>query len=113
MADEVYTIEQLKALLVPVFQRNNVRKPIVFGTYGKGEASPNSDIDLFVDSGLRGLDFYGLLEEVVHAVGKDVDLIDASEVVPGSPVDMEIAETGILLYDSLSFESGTQSKPHL
>ena len=34
------------------------------GTSAKGVATAKSDIDLLVDSGLRGLAFFGLLEDV-------------------------------------------------
>jgi len=99
MTDTVYTVGQLKNLLNPVFLRNDVRKAVLFGSYGKGVASPKSDIDLFVDSGLRGWDFYGLLEEVVQAVDKKVDLIDKDDVVNGSRIDREILSSGVLIYE--------------
>ena len=99
MTDKIYTIGQLKNLLTPVFLRNDVRKAVLFGSYGKGIACPKSDIDLFVDSGLRGFAYYGLLDEVVCAVDKKVDMIDVTEVIPGSLVEKEIGESGILIYE--------------
>ena len=39
-------------------------------------ATEKSDIDIFVDSGLKGISFFGLLEDVVNATGKDIDLIN-------------------------------------
>jgi predicted nucleotidyltransferase len=86
-------------MLTPVFLRNNVRKAVLFGSYGKGAASPKSDIDILVDSGLRGLDFFGLLDEVVRTLDKNVDLIDAVEVVSDSPIDKEIHATGVLIFE--------------
>ena len=99
MTDTVYSVGQLKTLLAPVFLRNGVRKAVLFGSYGKGVASPKSDIDLFVDSGLRGFDFFGLLDEVVQVVDKNVDLIDTTDVLKGSRIEKEIDESGILLYE--------------
>ena len=99
MTDTVYTVGQLKKKLTPVFLRNDVRKAILFGSYGKGVASPKSDIDLYVDSGLRGFAYYGLLDEVISAVGKKVDLIDVTEVIQGSRIEREIAESGVLIYE--------------
>jgi predicted nucleotidyltransferase len=97
--DTVYSFGQLKDLLAPVFLRNNVRKAVLFGSYGKGAASPKSDVDLFVDSGLRGLDFFGLVGEAADAAGKTVDVIDVTEVVPGSRIEKEIGATGVLIYE--------------
>ena len=36
----VYTIEQIRNLLTPVFHKNNVRKAVLFGSYSKGKATP-------------------------------------------------------------------------
>ena len=57
------------------------------------------DVDIFVDSGLIGLSFFGLLEDVVTKLNKSVDLIDKSQVIPGSTVDSEIKATGIVIYE--------------
>jgi predicted nucleotidyltransferase len=99
MTDTVYSFGQLKNLLTPILLRNNVRRAVLFGSYGKGIATSKSDIDLFVDSGLRGLDFIGLIGEVTDAVDKSVDLIDVTEVIPGSRIEKEIGATGILIYE--------------
>jgi len=66
----VYTLPQLRAVLAPVFMRYGIQKAVLFGSYGKGTATEKSDIDLLVDSGLRGLRFVGLLDDVQRAVGK-------------------------------------------
>ena len=95
----VYSLPQLKELLVPIFGQYGIRKAVLFGSYGKGTASPKSDVDLLVDSGLRGLHFVGFLGEVQNAVGKDVDLFDISHIVPGSLIDREIQQTGVVLYE--------------
>ena len=95
----VYTLSQLKELLLPVFGQYHIQKAVLFGSYGAGTASPKSDIDLLVDSGLRGLRFVGLLGDVQNAVGKDVDLFDVTHIVPGSLIDREIQQTGVVLYE--------------
>ena len=91
-------IESIKENLIPVFGRYNVRKAVLFGSYAKGTANERSDIDIFVDSGLRGLKFFGLLEDVTNALDRQVDLIDASQVENGSRVLSEINKTGVLIY---------------
>ena len=89
-----YTIRQIEERLTPVFRRNNVRRAVLFGSYGKGLATPESDVDILVDSGLRGLSFFGLLEDVCQSLDCPVDLIDTRDVVPGSPIEQEIQRTG-------------------
>jgi len=99
MTDTVYSYAQLKEMLTPVFSHNGVRKAVLFGSYGKGAASSKSDIDLLVDSGLRGLKFVGLLGEIIETVNKDVDLIDVTHIEKGSRIEREIDATGVLLYE--------------
>lgn len=98
MTNQSYTIEQIKVILAPIFSEYHVRKATLFGSYAKGTAKEKSDIDLLVDSGLKGMAFFGLLEDVVTALGKDVDMLDTSQVEPQSLVDHEIEQTGVVIY---------------
>ena len=98
MSDTVYSVSVIQSLLQPIFESYNIKKAILFGSYAKGLATSKSDVDILVDSGLNGLAFYGLLEDVVTALGKNVDMIDTSQVIPGSLVDKEIAKCGVLIY---------------
>lgn len=99
MSNEIYTIEQLKAMLIPIFRLHGVKRAVLFGSYGKGQAGMDSDIDLLVDSSLRGLRFVGLMEDVRSTVDKEVDLLDVSHVEANSEIDDEIKKTGVLLYE--------------
>lgn len=95
----VYTIEQISSRLKPVFHSNDVRRAVLFGSYSKGQATPHSDVDILVDSGLSGLSFFGLLEDVCQSLGCPVDLIDVQDLIPGSPIEQEINDTGVVLYE--------------
>lgn len=95
----VYTVPQLRDILSPVFDRYGIRRAVLFGSYGKGIATEKSDVDLLVDSGLRGLRFVGLLDDVQRAVGKDVDLFDVTHIQAGSKIDREIRDTGVTVYE--------------
>ena len=96
---DVYTIPQLREMLSPVFARHGIRSAVLFGSYGKGTADAKSDIDLLVDSGLRGLRFVALLDDVQSAVKKDVDLLDVRHIQAGSEIDREIQKTGVKFYE--------------
>lgn len=82
-----------------MFRGYDIRKAILFGSYGKGTATEKSDVDLLVDSNLRGLKFVGFLDDVQTALGKEVDLFDVSHIQPGSLIDQEIRETGVTIYE--------------
>ena len=94
-----YTVTQLWERLSPVFRVNNVRRAVLFGSYGKGSATPESDVDILVDSGLKGLSFFGLLEDVCQSLDRPVDLIDTQDVIPGAAIDLEIQRTGMVIYE--------------
>ncbi len=98
MTDIVYSVSKIKALLEPVFKTYNIKKAILFDSYAKGLALPKSDIDILVDSGLKGLAFFGLLEDVVTVLDKNVDLLDTSQIIPDSLVEQEITKNGVLIY---------------
>ena len=94
----VYTVSELKNILTPIFRQNGVRRAVLFGSYAKGSTTPRSDVDLLVDSGLRGLAFFGLLEDVVSALEIPVDLLDVSQITVDSQIDREIKESGVRIY---------------
>lgn len=97
--DAVYTIPQIRSMLYPIFVQNGIKKAVLFGSYGKGTATPESDIDLLVDSGLKGLRFVGFMGEVQQTLDKDVDIFDVSHIEADSLIDREIKETGVTLYE--------------
>jgi predicted nucleotidyltransferase len=95
---KVYEIEEIKSRLTPVFDANGVRSAVLFGSYAKGSATEKSDVDLLVDSGLKGLDFVGLAEYIRVALDKEVDVIDVGYVKKGSKIEDEVRETGIRIF---------------
>jgi hypothetical protein len=96
----IYTMDELKSCLYPIFQQYGVRSAVLFGSYGKGTATTRSDVDLLVDSGLKGLKFIGLLDAVKTALGDtEVDLFDVSHIEKNSLIDTEISKTGVKIYE--------------
>ena len=99
MTDTIYTPEQIQQILFPVFLQYPVKKAILFGSYAEGTAETKNDIDILVDSGLKGLAFFGLLEDVVTSLEKEVDLLDVSQITPDSEIDREILKSGVVIYE--------------
>ncbi len=83
-----------------VFQEYGVKKAILFGSYAKGDVSEKSDVDLYVESDLKGLSFVAFMEAVRGALGgKTVDLINKTHIKEGSKIEQEIMKTGIVVYE--------------
>ncbi|MBE7013921.1 MAG: nucleotidyltransferase domain-containing protein [Ruminococcaceae bacterium] len=99
MRDTIYTIDDIKTVLHPIFIKHSVKKAILFGSYVKGLANQNSDVDLLLDSGLRGLKFVGLIEDVRSALDKEVDVFDQSHIIPNSKIFNEISKDGVIIYE--------------
>ena len=92
-------ILEIQQRLTPVFDRYGVHSAILFGSVAKGTATEKSDVDLLVDSRLKGLRFVGLMEAVHEALLLPVDLLDVTHIEKGSPIDREIRSTGITIYE--------------
>ncbi len=94
----MYKAQEIKELLSPIMKKYNVKSAILFGSVAKNSATDKSDVDILVNSGLKGISFYGLLEDIVEKLKTRVDLIDTSQIEPKSKIEQEIKNTGILIY---------------
>ena len=97
--NRIYSISELRAILSPIFVAHGVKRAVLFGSYAKGLATPRSDVDLLVDSGLRGLAFFGLLDSVASALDTPVDLIDTSQIERGSQIEQEVSKNGVNIFE--------------
>ena len=57
-----------------VFDKYEVSFCYLFGSYAKGKATQTSDVDLLISANVKGLKFYGLIEEIRTALHKKVDV---------------------------------------
>ena len=93
------TIATIQNAIAPVLKQYGVSKAVLFGSYAQGCASEQSDVDLMVDSGLRGLAFTGLIEDLFGKLNKPVDVVDVTHIVNGSEIEKEIRQTGVTIYE--------------
>ena len=72
----IYTIEEIKSITVPIVKTYRIASISLFGSYAKGEATSDSDIDFIIDKGnLTGIEYFSLVEELEDAFSCKVDLI--------------------------------------
>lgn len=77
----VYTLDEIARRIRPVAEKYNLRAVYVFGSYARGEAWEDSDVDLLIDdtdSGLRGFAYGGLYGDLRDALEKDIDMVPVS-----------------------------------
>lgn len=101
MSEKIYTIEELRKILQKILRNFEVKKAILFGSYAKNNPNPKSDIDLVIDSEgkLLNIYFYGLLEELVQTLQKNVDLFEITEIQKNSNIYNDIQKDGIVIYE--------------
>ena len=73
----VLTIKQIRERIKPVMVKHNIDEVYLFGSYARGEARSDSDVDIYCSSGdIRTLyDEIDFIEELEHALGKKVDVV--------------------------------------
>lgn len=101
MSEKIYTIEEIKNILQDILKNFAVKKAILFGSYAKNNPTPKSDIDLVIDSEgkLLNIYFYGLLEDLVQKLQKNIDLFEISEIQKGSNIYNDILNEGVVVYE--------------
>lgn len=82
MNDKVYSIEEIQRCVSPIAMRYGVERVYLFGSYARGCATVDSDIDLRIDKGtLRGLfALSGMRLDICDALSKDVDLLTTNSL---------------------------------
>ncbi len=85
MSDKIYTIAEIKGRIIPIAIKYGVERVYLFGSYAKGCATADSDIDLRIDKGkLRGLfALSGMRLDICGALDKEVDLLTTNSLDKG------------------------------
>ena len=81
-----------------VFESYEVNFCHLFGSYAKGKATPVSDVDLLISANVKGLKFYGLVEEIRMTLHKKVDILDMNQLKGNIELTEEIFKDGIKIY---------------
>lgn len=90
----VYTIQQIQSRVLPIIQKYRIPSMYLFGSYARGDATEDSDLDFLVDttgttltSLLRLGQLYCDLEE---AFEKPIDLITVRSIMQSSTMESDI-----------------------
>lgn len=77
-------IEEIKKKAVPILKQAGVTRSAVFGSYIRGDARDNSDIDMLVEvpRGTGLFAFVGLQSKLEDVLNKKVDLVTYKSIHP-------------------------------
>lgn len=83
-ADMIYTTDEIKEIITPIALKYNLKAVFLFGSYARGTATENSDIDLLVDTAGTELDTLfklgALYMDLAEALRKEVDVVTVSSL---------------------------------
>ncbi len=72
-----------KEKIIEICERNDIEFCAVFGSFARGEATEESDIDLLVRfSKPKGFDWVNAALEIEDALGRKVDLVTENSLSP-------------------------------
>ncbi|MBQ7944018.1 MAG: nucleotidyltransferase domain-containing protein [Lachnospiraceae bacterium] len=94
----VLTIKDIEKKCSKVLEQYDVSFCYLFGSYAKDKATPTSDVDLLLSSNVKGLKFYGLVEELRIALRKRVDVLDINQLKDNLELTEEILKDGVRIY---------------
>ena len=74
---DILTIKQIKDRIKPIIKKHNIKDVYLFGSYARGEANRDSDVDIYCSSGNVGSLFQlsAFINELEEALGKKVDVV--------------------------------------
>jgi predicted nucleotidyltransferase len=68
-SSHIYTLSEIRDIIIPIAQSHGVDKVYLFGSYARGIATEKSDIDLWIERGkVRTLFALGGLYVSYHAI---------------------------------------------
>ncbi|MEC9484519.1 MAG: nucleotidyltransferase domain-containing protein [Candidatus Izemoplasma sp.] len=89
----------IKENISKIAKNYDIEKVYLFGSYVKGQATQNSDVDLYMESDLYGLEYFEFVEQLRGKLKKKVEVLSNKTIQEYSKIDEEINKTGVLIYE--------------
>ena len=94
--NSVLTKQELDSYIIPLLRKYKAQKAILFGSYARGTAGPESDIDLVIVGGptFKATNVFAIAEELHLATANPVDVYELREINPKTPFYNSIFSEG-------------------
>ena len=78
------TVAEIREIILPVLRQHGITRAGLFGSVVRGEAGPESDVDILVELNARAslLDFIGVKLDLENVLGRPVDLVQYAAIKP-------------------------------
>lgn len=94
----ILSITKIIEIVTDTLSHYDVDYCYLFGSYAKGKAKEDSDVDLLVATDITGMDFFGLVEHLRENLHKKVDLLNLDQLDNNRELLNEILKDGIRIY---------------
>jgi len=100
----MHTIEDIKKALLPIFEEEPITRVVLFGSYAKGTAGLDSDVDLVVETephvrGFGVLGICGMIYTALEKMNLMCDVVPRQDIKKGGDMEAEIERTGRVIYE--------------
>ena len=95
----ILSVKVIKALCNQIFSRYpEVKCAYLYGSYARGEATGESDVDILVVCPPMGMKFYGIAAELEERLHKQIDLHTHRQLAKSEKFLEQILKEGIKIY---------------
>lgn len=93
----VLTFQEIESIVKSLLAKYSAEYALLFGSYARGEATPESDIDVIVVGGENFIphNIFALAEDLRELTGRNADVFELREVNAGTPFYESIMREGI------------------
>lgn len=84
VSDKIYTLDEIRSIAVPVAKQYGVDALYLFGSYARGEATPQSDLDFRIERGriCSLIQLSAMYSELAGKFQKNLDLLTSQNIDP-------------------------------
>lgn len=91
------SLNEVKAIVKELLERYHAEYALLFGSYARGDATPDSDIDVIIVGGKNFIprNIFALAEDLREMTGREADVFEMREVDAGTPFYESVMREGI------------------
>ena len=95
----VLSLSEISVPVKNLLKKYNAEHAALFGSYARGDANAQSDVDLIIygGAGFDITDIYSISEELHGIINKSVDVYEISEIKPDTEFYRTIMKEGLMI----------------
>lgn len=81
--EKANNVPGIKRRVLPILKRHDVKRAAIFGSFARGEAKANSDVDLLIEYKNKNKSLFDLVDlksELEDILGRKVDIVTYSSI---------------------------------